>query len=406
MAALLFLLDATRLAFRSMTERRTRALLTIIGIAIGPMALVAVTSVVRGYTGYILGQLESIGQNLIIVTPAQGYRLSQSDLEAIRSLEGVRMASPFYLVYGYVQTGRGEKRVTIYATSIELMFEAIKGIRLREGRIPPPTSFLEAVVGYNIAFQGGSQAYRPGDPLTIRVYQAYRGSIRERRVTVIVAGVVDRFGGALFLSPDDSILLPTQAGERLFGLREWTGILVLAESSREVPTLTRRIKEVYGDSVDVMSFQGVANIVNSIATAMEFVALATSLAAFAVAVAGIAATMITSVMERYREIGVMKAIGFTDMQVLTIILVEALLMSLAGGAIGTTAGAAGAYLLSRQGFTMKGILYQITIKAQPQITPELIALTMATSLAVGAAGGLVPALRAAKIPPAVALRYE
>jgi putative ABC transport system permease protein len=402
-----FLLDALKLAARSMGEKKTRSILTIVGIAIGPIALVAMTSVVKGYSNYVLQQLQNLGQNLIIVTPSEGYRLTENDLNVIRGLKGVKDASPFYMIYGFVRIGSEEKKVTIYATSIKLMFEAINGLKLWKGSIPSPGEYVKAIIGHDVAFSDkGVQVYDVGDPLIIKFYGSGEGKPVEKRVTVIVAGIVEPFGGALFLSPDDSILVSVDAGKKLFGLSEWTGILVLAENSREVPALVERIRSLYGGAVDVMAFQGIANVINSVSSVMEFIAFATSLAAFAVAVAGVAATMITSVLERTREIGVMKALGFTDMQVLTIVLTEAIIMSLIGGLIGIIVGVAGAYMLSSAGFTIRGVTTSITIKAKPMITFDLIGLTLGITVAVGVLGGLFPAYRAAKIPPAVALRYE
>ena len=402
-----FLVDALRFAVRSMGEKKLRSLLTIIGIAVGPIALVAMTSVVKGYSNYVLQQLQNLGQNLIIVTPSEGYRLTENDLNIIRGLKGVKDAAPFYMIYGFVRVGSEEKKVTIYATSIKLMFEAINGLKLWKGSIPSPSEYVKAVIGHDVAFTSdGVQVYDVGDPIIIKFYGSGGGKPVEKRVTVIVSGIVEPFGGALFLSPDDSILLNVDAGKRLFGLSEWTGILVLAENSREVPVLVRKIRDIYGGAVDVMAFQGIANVINSVSSVMEFIAFATSLAAFAVAVAGVAATMITTVLERTREIGVMKALGFTDTQVLTIVLTEAVMMSLIGGTIGIIIGVIGAYALSSAGFTIKGVTMSITIKAKPMITPDLIGLTLAITTAVGVLGGLFPAYRAARIPPAVALRYE
>ncbi len=408
MASLLFLVDALRLAIRSISEKRVRAILTIIGIAIGPIALVSMTSVVRGYSNYVLEQLQNLGQNLIIVTPSEGYRLTSNDLRVISSLPGVKDAAPFYMLYGFVRVGGEEKRVTIYATSIKLMFEAINGLKLLKGSMPAESDYIRAVIGYDIAFsKDGTEVYDVGDPLVIKFYRSgSSGRLEEKRVTVIVAGIVEPFGGALFLSPDDSILVGVEAGRRLFGLSDWTGILVLAESSREVPILVERIRNMYGGAVDVMAFQGIANVINSVSSVMEFIAFATSLAAFAVAVAGVAATMITSVLERTREIGVLKALGFTDLQVLTIIISEAVIMSLIGGLAGVLVGIAGAYVISSAGFTLKGMTMQVVIRAKPMITWDLIGLTFAITLMVGVLGGLFPAYRAAKIPPATALRYE
>ena len=133
---------------------------------------------------------------------------------------------------------------------------------------------------------------------------------------------------------------------------------------------------------------------------------AASLAAFAVAVAGVAATMITSVIERTREIGVMKALGFTDGQVLILIISEGIIMSLIGAVIGISLGSIGAYILSSRGLTISSGFTEIVINAPPDINIYNISLTTLMTIFIGIIGSAFPAYRAAKIPPAMALRYE
>jgi putative ABC transport system permease protein len=141
--------------------------------------------------------------------------------------------------------------------------------------------------------------------------------------------------------------------------------------------------------------------------AINFINFSTSLSAFAVAIAGVAATMITSVMERTREIGVMKAIGYTNSQILSLILMESIMMSLVGGTVGISIGVVGAYILASRGFTIGGIGESgITLQLNPLITPSLIAQTLVLTMLIGLVGGALPAYRASKIPPVVALRYE
>ena len=146
-------------------------------------------------------------------------------------------------------------------------------------------------------------------------------------------------------------------------------------------------------------------MIASITAAMNFVTFATGLAAFAVAAAGVAATMVTSVMERTREIGVLKAIGFTNLDVVVMILAEAVIMSLIGAAIGVALGSAGAYMLASKGMVIRGA-HVFVIKAPPAITPELVGRAVGLTVAVGVLGSVIPAYQAARIPPAVALRYE
>jgi putative ABC transport system permease protein len=117
--------------------------------------------------------------------------------------------------------------------------------------------------------------------------------------------------------------------------------------------------------------------------------------------------MITSVIERTREIGVLKALGFKDREVLLMILSESIVMSIIGGSIGIILGVVGAQVLASRGFVIS-ISQQntIVITAPPKITAFNILRATALTLLVGVVGGLFPAYRAARIPPAVALRYE
>ncbi len=406
---LVFIADALRLALKSLSERRVRAILTIVGIAIGPLALVMMSSVVKGYSDYVTSQIESLGQNLIVVRPSEaGFKLSDDDLNFIRSLEGVKRAEPFYLTQAKVKVGTEEEDVTVYATDINMVFEAISGIKILYGSIPSSTETTKAVIGYDVAFDdNGDEVYYVGDALSFTIFMPKSGGgVKVKRVTVLISAILDKFGGAFFLTPDKSIFLNVDAGSKLLDMDEWTGILVLAKSSSDVPKVVNEIREAYHNNVEVISFQGIARIISSVTGAMDFITFSTSLAAFAVAIAGVAATMITSVIERVREIGVMKALGFTDLQVLILILTEGLVMSLIGGGVGIALGVLGANVLASKGFVIKGVTTAIVIKAPPAITPELILKTLGIAISVGLLGSLFPAYKAAKIPPAVALRYE
>jgi putative ABC transport system permease protein len=116
--------------------------------------------------------------------------------------------------------------------------------------------------------------------------------------------------------------------------------------------------------------------------------------------------MITSVVERIREIGVLKALGFKDSQVISMILAESIIMSIIGGVIGISLGIIGAHILASRGFELKMSAQSIIINAPPKITTLSILRAIGLTLLVGVIGGIFPAYRAAKIPPAVALRYE
>ncbi len=406
-AKLMFILDALRLAMKSLSERRLRAMLTIVGIAIGPLTFVTMTSVVGGYSDYVLSKLESLGQNLIVVYPSNDYRLSDVDIDTLSTIEGVEGVTPFYATKGTIKLMGSTHDVYVYATNLDLVFSAIKSLELLEGHIPSESEVVGAVVGYNIAFKDGKQVLKLGDVITITLYNVKPGGgYTIKRVSFVVVGILKQYGGALILNPDDTIFLNLRAGKRLLGLKEWSGIIVVAKSSTVVTNIVKEIKSIYRESVSVISFQGIARIISSVTGAMDFIAFSTSLSAFAVAVAGVAATMITSVIERVREIGVMKAVGFTNGQVLIMILCEALLMSFIGLVIGISLGIIGAHILASRGFTISSGTTKIFIVANPKITLEGLTKVSLITIGVGILGGVFPAYKAAKIPPAVALRYE
>lgn len=403
-----FILDVLKLAFKALTERKTRALLTIVGIAIGPLALVMISSVIDGYADYVITQIEGLGQNAIVLFPESGYRFRDSDLNQIRALTGVKRAEPFYTIQAQVKVGTQSRIVFVYAIPIDIVFETIRGLEIAEGYIPSDADYLKAVVGHKIVFDdNNNRVYELGDVITLTYMRSAGSKTEIKRVSISVAAVLKEFGGAFVLSPDTTIFIPLSGGQRILGLNEWSGIFVLAERSEYIPMLIRELEKIYGNSASIISFQSIANIASSIIGAMNFISFAASLSAFAVAIAGVAATMITSVIERTREIGVLKAIGFTDTQVLIMILMESIIMSLVGGIIGISLGVIGAHVLASRGFELRAATQAVmVIRAAPRVSVYNISRAVSLTVFVGIAGGILPAYRAAKIPPAVALRYE
>jgi len=398
--------DVLRLSVKSLTERKLRAVLTIIGVAIGPMALLMIGSIVAGYGDYIVSSISGLGQNLIVVTPRTGYQLTRDDVEYFSNLPSVVDVTPFYTTQGEILIGGERKTVYVYGVNPQFVLKAISSLNVKEGYAPSETELSRAMVGYNIAFkENGERCYNLGDVISVTVYKVgEKGKVEIKRVNVVVTGVLDKFGGAVFLNPDTGIFVPIETLEKTIGVREWSGILVLVSSPDLVDNVEKTIREVYANKVEVISFIAIARTVSNIVAAVDFVTFAATTSSFAVAVAGIASSMITSVMERTREIGVMKAIGFRDKQVLLLILFEGVIISVIGYIIGLIFGVIGARFLS--GSTTLNIGQFWEIRAEPKFTVDLIARSILMTITVGVVGALFPAYRAMKIPPAVALKYE
>ncbi|MEM2557270.1 MAG: FtsX-like permease family protein, partial [Candidatus Bathyarchaeia archaeon] len=358
----------------------------------------------RSYSDYIVERITSLGQNAIAVFPTENHKLSDEELNYIRSIREVSRAEPFYSVQGIVKRGSEEVRVSIFAIDYALLFEAIGSLKIGEGEIPSEP--LYCIVGRKVAYRGGSEQYFIlNDVITVIVPKIEGGKIvGKKNINVKVSAILEEYGGALIVDPDSTIFLSPEAGKKLLGLKDWSGIFVLARDPSFVKGIVSSLRAKYEDRLQVIAFSAIAEAISSVTGAINFINFSTSLSAFAVAVAGVAATMITSVMERTREIGVMKAIGYTSNQILLLILLESIVMSLVGGSIGITLGIIGAHILSSRGLTIGGI--GLTFVLSPKITPDLMAQTLSLTIMVGLIGGALPAYRASKIPPVVALRYE
>jgi putative ABC transport system permease protein len=400
------LADFMRLSLKALSERRMRATLTIVGIAIGPLVLVMMSSVVGSYSNYIEERITSLGQNAIAIFPTENYRLDEEDLNYIRSIEAVRRAEPFYNTQGIVRRGSEDVKVSIFAVDYSLLFEAIGSLKIGEGDIPTEHSYV--IVGRKIAYKDNEKYFGLEDGLDVSVPKIEEGKITGRRsIGVRVGAILEEYGGALIVDPDSTIFMCLEAGKSYLKMDSWSGILVLVNDPANVKPVVSILRQYYEDKAQIIAFSSIAEAVSSVTGAINFINFSTSLSAFAVAIAGVAATMITSVMERTREIGVMKAIGYTNRQILILILMESIVMSLVGGAAGISVGVLGAYILASRGFTIGGIGESgITLQLSPLITPALITQTLALTILIGLIGGVLPAYRASKIPPVVALRYE
>jgi len=398
------LLDFVRLSLKALSERKARALLTIAGIAIGPLVLVMMSSVVSSYSDYIVERVTSLGQNAIAIFPTENYKLGEEELNFIRSLSEVARAEPFYSIQGKVKRGSEEIKVSIFAIDYSLLFEAIGSLEIAEGEIP--SSVLYAIVGRKVAFRdNGEQYFLLNDVITVTVPKIENEKIvGKRNVNVMVSAILKEYGGALIIDPDSTIFLNPEAGNRILGMKEWSGIFVLARDPSLVKKIVSTLRDKYEDRLQIIAFSAIAEAISSVTGAINFINFSTSLSAFAVAVAGVAATMITSVMERTREIGVMKAIGYTSNQILLLILLESIVMSMVGGSIGISFGVIGAHILASRGLTISGV--GLTLSLSPKITPTLVTQTLSLTIMIGLIGGALPAYRASKIPPVVALRYE
>ncbi|AFH42136.1 MULTISPECIES: ABC transporter permease [Fervidicoccus] len=397
-----------KMAVKSLGSRKLRSILTILGIIIGPAVIVMMGAVVGGYSQYILNQVTSLGQNNIMITPSSDYTLTSSDLSYFKSFSYVVNAVPYYLTQATVTVGNSQEQIYIYCTDVNFVLHAIGGLEIEEGSAPSQGDVLDALIGHKVAYdQNGNLEYGVGDVVPLKVFTKITNGIPQyKTVNVIVSGVLKEYGGALIFSPDQTIFLDTDAGQKLLGLNSWSGILVQVSDPIYVKDFVSTVESTYGNKVSVISFSAIADIVSSITGAVNYINYVASLSAFAVAIAGTTATMVTSVIERTKEIGVMKSIGYTNREIIIMILSESTLMSFIAAVAGSLLGVAGSFVLGGSGMTIRAGTNTVVINSHPLFSAHLFITSIGLTILVGVVGGILPAYMASRIPPAVALRYE
>ncbi|MBS7649273.1 ABC transporter permease, partial [Candidatus Bathyarchaeota archaeon] len=220
--------DFVRLSLKALSERRTRAILTIIGIAIGPLVLVMMSSVVGSYSNYIVERVTSLGQNAIAVFPTENYQLDWEDLNYIRSIDTIMRAEPFYNTQGVLKRGNEELKVSIFAVDYDLLFEAIGSLKIGEGDIPSESNMIYSIIGRKVAFKDGERCFGLEDVLTVGIPKIEGGKIvGKKTVNVVVGAVLEEYGGALIVDPDSTVIVCFEAGSRILWVTRWVGVLVL-----------------------------------------------------------------------------------------------------------------------------------------------------------------------------------
>ena len=421
-----------RLAGQSIAHRRLRSWLTVIGVFIGIAAVVGLISLGLGFEKTVNDQVAGIfGVDTFIVAnegsfaggpPQHGgsgdeYAL---DLELLNSIDGVKVAAALRERTGYVQgqpDADGEQLqgfLPVLGLSPELLteFESFTGELkvMPGGRLFEPGDVEVAVLDLEISQRRGVEV---GDTILV----AGDGS---NELTLTIIGIMapqddeeDDSGGGFGAqfgsnSEGDTISVPYGTMDLLWGEADDVLVtLVRTEPGYDVDEVADRAEEALneqGSEIMTITYGDISeqigqftNIANAILAGIAGISLV-------VGAVGVMNTMFTSVLERTKEIGVMKAVGAKNSHVLSIFLIESGLMGLVGGMVGSAAGIGLAVgftaLINRGDVFMGGINMAIVISGW------LLAYTLAGSFALGALAGFFPALRASKLPVVDALRYE
>lgn len=400
-----------QIALRSLTRRRLRSWLTMIGIFIGIAAVVSLISLGQGMRDAVYDTFERMGTDKLIITPSfdfggpgsnTGYKeLVESDLDFLEGIAGVKgvtgyaMSSArieyqdevrYYSIVGVPsQSDRLDLMIEVFATDIEF------------GRMLEPSDTYSAIAGFYHRERNlyGGKNMGVGSKFFINDKKFY------------IAGFFEPIGSP---QDDSMIILPLDSFREVTGVEERLDFIAVQGEEDELDELadvvTRSLAKRQGVNVedagfDVQTPEDLMESLNTILNIVQGVLIGIALISLFVGGVGVMNTMFTSVMERNKEIGIMKAVGAKNRDIRYLFLIESGLLGLVGGLLGIFLGVGFAKLVEIISAQALGKTFLIA-----HFSWGLFLGALAFSFVLGAAAGTLPAVQAAKHKPADTLRDE
>lgn len=410
-------LDIFKLSLSHVKKSKMRSWLTIIGIVIGVAAIVAIISMGAGLQASVQENLGGLGADLITVSPgfsrARGFEghgpqaatvstetLSDRDLNVVKQVPGVLYTNG--MVSGRSNMIIGTETTSVSISGVDtLVWRSIVTAELEAGRYLQPGDSNAVVIGYSLAHDVFSQ------PITQNRQIIIGGK------TFKVVGIFAQSNG--FGGTDNGVFMPADASRDVItenvSRNQFTSITVKVADQSLVDEVKTDIEQKLMNSRHVNSrtqdftvtaFASIQEQIASVTSSISMFLAAIAAVSLLVGAVGIANTMFMSVMERTRQIGLLKALGATNSEVMKLFLMESGLFGVVGGVIGVIFGILISVLVSSIGIQMMGPGGSI----KTVVSLQLIIFSLVFSTLVGVISGIVPARNAAKMNPVDALRFE
>ncbi|MHC4608289.1 MAG: ABC transporter permease, partial [Planctomycetota bacterium] len=391
-----FLLEAVR-------GHKLRSVLTILGIVIGISSVVLLSSIGEGTKQAIASEFSQFGTTMVTVAPGKSETmgapgaltgttrpLTIEDALALKRIPGVRNLSGN--CYGVARVERGAKGRDVYTYGVMGSATDVWRWPVRYGQFIPDTDPYQApavcVLGQKLA----KEIFGEENPLG--------KGVRIGEARFVVTGIMSPKGMFLGFDLDDAAFIPVVRAMRLFNRNEIHEINVDIASYEDVERVEEQIKLVLTDRHDEEDFTIISQkaMLDTISEIMDVITQGvTAIAGIAIFVGAIGILTITwvSVNERTGEIGLMKAVGASNAQVMTLFLGEATVLATLGGLTGILLGVLGGLMLES---AVPGL--------RVNLAPGIVPICLGVSFGIGALAGWLPARRAAALDPVIALREE
>ena len=414
--------DIFVLSFDALKERKMKSILTIIMVMVGSSLMVAVGGISAGFGGFFSKQLSNLAANIIFINPAQVQQggggpavgppptpkitLNAAVENRLKSLPFVDDVIPSYQSQVILQSQGDSKEYQVFSmdpqklTVLSPTLEFVQGSTVRQN---DPSSLI---VSNDLANPPGE------DTPFLKLYQTVKatytfvdpttGKRESDSKSFVVRGIIKQTGNP---NIDNSAVIDTDVGNALFHKSgKFDSLIVVARSGIYVDTIEQEIRKLYGNDIGITTVKAIIKTVQQFTGGISAFLLSIAIVSLVVGAVGIITTLYTSVVERTREIGTMKAIGAKSKHILALFLTEAFMIGIFGASLGILGGIAGAYILSA------GLAGNNGGGSQSHIAPIFLAADMTrvwlTSASLSLLAGLFPALKASKLLPIVALKRE
>jgi putative ABC transport system permease protein len=402
-------------SFSAIKLRKLRAGLTTLGIVIGIAAIVALLSLTQGLSASLTNSFQQgLSANTLVVT-GQNIPLYANYTDQIMAIPSISQdivaTIPVIQQTGYLTNSSGSTmKVTIVGVNFAETAEAYPTtFTAATGTISRNPSDYSIVIGAKISNLNlnGTIFVNAGDQLTVTTQVPIANETYVGNVTAVLAPIGGLSIGA---APSDTgVYIPINQAETYFGTNQLSEIIVQLKSSNNgtITTVSNAITKYFNGEVTVESPTVIINTINSAISTIGGFIVGIAAISLLVAGVGIMNIMFVSIIERTREIGILKALGMKSRTVLSTFLCESALIGVVGSAVGIALGWGIANLdalVNKRSSLVK--VNGTGVKITPVLTPEVFILALAFGIGVSILFAIYPAWRASKLNVVDALRYE